>query len=104
MLGLIITGKVFSPQYLIWLMPFITVLDGPVASRGRRLFAAVCATTVLAAGCLNYLARTSVWVILPYNVRNVPIPAWLWLWLTFGPRDDRGDGDELIGRQKSLPA
>ncbi len=102
-LGLIITGKVFSPQYLIWLMPFITVLDGPVAPRGRRLFAAVCATTVLAAGCLNYLSRTSVWVILAFNVRNVLI-AWLWLWLTFGPRDDRADDDEFDRSNKSLPA
>jgi hypothetical protein len=84
-------------------MPFITVLDGPVASRGRRLFAAVCGTTVLAAGCLNYLSRTSVWVILAYNVRNVLI-AWLWLWLTFGPRDDRADDDDIAWSDKSKPA
>jgi hypothetical protein len=102
-LGLIITGKVFSPQYLIWLMPFIAVLDGPVASRSRRLFAAVCAATVLAAACLNFLSRTSAWVILAYNVRNVLI-VWLWLWLVFGPRGDWADNDDINWSGGSKPA
>ncbi len=100
-LGLIITGKVFSPQYLIWLMPYIAVLDGPVASRSRRLFAAVCAATVLAAACLNYVSRTSLWVILAYDVRNVLI-AWLWLWLVFGPRGDGSDHDDVDGRRSAV--
>ena len=100
MLGLIITGKVFSPQYLIWLMPYIAVLDGPVASRGRRLFAAVCAETLLAPAWLNFLSRTSLWVILAYNVRNVLIA--FWLWLVFGPRGDRADHEDVDGGRSAV--
>lgn len=83
-LAFIVTGKVFSPQYLIWLIPFMAALEAPVGRRGRRLFASVCASTLLAPSALNYLPRTSLWVILAYNARNVLI-VWLLILLVFGP-------------------
>ena len=93
-LAYIITGKVFSPQYLIWLMPFMAVVDGPIAPRVRRLFATVCALTLLAPASLRTLPRTSLWVILPYNARNVLIVG-LFLLLVFGPAAGRDDGGEI---------
>jgi hypothetical protein len=83
-LAFIVTGKVFSPQYLIWLIPFIAVLEGPVARRGCWLFAAGCVATLLAPGSTGYFPRTSIWVILAYNLKNVLFLALLIL-LTFGP-------------------
>ncbi len=82
-LAFIVTGKVFSPQYLIWMMPYIAVLHGPIAVRGRWLFIAVCAATLLAPSGLSSLPRTSLWVILAYNVRNVLI-VWLFVLLVWG--------------------
>lgn len=95
-LAYIVTGKVFSPQYLIWLIPFMAVLEGPIAARGRRLFAAVCAMTLLAPASLGWLPRTSLWVIVPYNARNALI-VWLLLLLVFGPSSGRSDDDRDIG-------
>jgi hypothetical protein len=91
-LALVVTGKAFSPQYLIWLLPYVAVLEGPVARRGRWLFAAVCAATVLAPAGARFLPRTSLWVILAYNLRNVLI-VWLFFVLVFGPSAGRIDGD-----------
>ena len=94
-LGFIVTGKVLSPQYLIWLMPYIAILEGPIAPRGRRLFAATCAATLLAPSGTNCLPRSSLWQILAYNARNVLILGLLIL-LVFGPAaraDDRVDDE-----------
>jgi hypothetical protein len=83
-LAFMVTAKVFSPQYLIWLIPFIAVLEGPIACRGCWLFAAGCAATLLAPATTNVFPRTSAWVILAYNIKNVLFLALLGL-LTFGP-------------------
>ncbi|MCA1686318.1 MAG: DUF2029 domain-containing protein [Planctomycetia bacterium] len=94
-LAFIVTGKVFSPQFLIWLIPFISVLEGSIAKRGRRVFAAGCLATLLAPSGTPYFPRTSYWIIVPYNVKNA-----LFLWLLYvlvcGPAADRAD-DELPG-------
>src|SRR5205823_4762693 len=83
-LAFIITGKVFSPQYLIWMIPFIAVLEEPVARRGCWIFAAGCAAPLLAPATTGFFPRTSLWVILAYNTKNVLFLALLVL-LTFGP-------------------
>jgi hypothetical protein len=82
-LAFIITGKVFSPQYLIWLLPFIVVLEGPVARRGFWLFAAGCAATLIAPAFTGWFTRTSAAVILAYNIKNAIFLALLVV-LTFG--------------------
>ena len=92
-LGFIVTGKVFSPQYLIWLIPFMASLEGPVARRSRWLFLVVCIFTLVAPSGLNYLPRTSLWVILAYNGRNVLI-VWLLVLLVFGPVSPRAHNDQ----------
>jgi hypothetical protein len=69
-LAFIITGKVFSPQYLIWLMPFIAVAEGPIARRACWLFGAGCAATLIAPALTARIPRTSGAIILAYNVKN----------------------------------
>jgi hypothetical protein len=96
-LAFIITGKVFSPQYLIWLIPFIAVLEGRVARPGCWIFAAGCVATLLAPGIAGFLPRTSAWVILAYNIKNA-LFLWLLVILTFGPRADLNEDDVLESR------
>ena len=98
-LAFIAAGKVFSPQFLIWLIPYLAVLAGPVARRARWLFVATCATTLLAPGLFRFVPRTSLWVILAYNGRNVLV-VWLLIWLVWGPlapRVDPAKADEAAG-------
>jgi hypothetical protein len=84
-LAFIVTGKVFSPQYLIWLLPFIAVLEGPIARPGFWFFAAGCAATLIAPALTGSFARTDIAVILAYNIKNALFLALLAI-LTFGPR------------------
>jgi hypothetical protein len=86
-LAFIITAKVFSPQYLIWLMPFVAVLDGRVARRGAWLFIAGCAATLIAPALTGSFSRTSLAVILAYNVKNALFLALLAV-LIFGRGED----------------
>ena len=46
-LASLVTAKVLSPQYLVWLFPFIVVLGGWTGSRARWLFLFACVTTAL---------------------------------------------------------
>ena len=47
LLAFIVTNKVLSPQYLIWLIPFIVTLQGRWAGQVRALFAVCCLLTTL---------------------------------------------------------
>ncbi len=91
-LAFIATGKVLSPQYLLWMMPYLAVLEGPAAPRCRRLFAAICAATLLAPSLLQVQSRTSLGVILAYNARNALV-GWLLILLVFAPAAGRADDD-----------
>ncbi len=84
-LAFIVTGKVFSPQYLIWLLPFIAVVEGRIARSASWLFAAGCAATLLAPALTGRFPRTSGAVILAYNVKNALFVALLAVFI-FGPR------------------
>lgn len=86
-LAVIITGKVFSTQFLIWLMPFIAALNPPVARRASWIFAAGCLTALLAPGLTGLFPRTGTWVILAYNVKNA-LFVWLFTVLILGPTTD----------------
>jgi hypothetical protein len=46
-LAVTIFGKVLSPQYLIWMIPFVTTLEGASGHRGRWLFLLSCIATTL---------------------------------------------------------
>ena len=47
LLAFVVTNKVLSPQYLIWLIPFVVTLQGRWAGRVRGLFAVCCVLTTL---------------------------------------------------------
>ncbi len=46
-LAFIVFGKVLSPQYMIWLFPFVAVLGGRTGSVARKIFLMVCVTTAM---------------------------------------------------------
>ncbi len=46
-LAFIVFGKVLSPQYMIWLFPFVAVLGGRTGSVARKIFPMVCMTTAM---------------------------------------------------------
>lgn len=83
-LAFIVTGKVFSPQYLIWLLPFLAMLEGPIARRAYWIFVAGCAATLIAPATPGWYPRTSAIVVMAYNVKNALFLALL-LILTLGP-------------------
>lgn len=85
LLAFAIMGKVLSPQYLIWLIPFFAAIDGPVGRWGRPLFALGCLLTTLIYPVLfKSLLASSGGAILLLNARNAVLLALLGL-LAFGP-------------------
>jgi hypothetical protein len=88
-LASLVTSKVLSPQYLVWLFPFIVVLCGWTGSRARWLFLFVCLTTALiypGPAFAQLLDHQGVAIFL-LNLRNVLLLA-LWALLLFGPRTE----------------
>lgn len=84
LLAFSILGKVLSPQYLIWLIPFIAVLGGPTGRYGRPIFALSCLLTTLTYPVFfGRLLRLELGSIIMLNVRNVLLLTLLAL-LTFG--------------------
>jgi hypothetical protein len=86
-LAFLVTGKVLSPQYLIWLIPFIAVLEGRTGWWARRIFLAcgLATSAVFPWGWIGLIRFDPVAVGL-LNVRNGLLLA-LWLLLLFGPKD-----------------
>jgi hypothetical protein len=85
-LAFIITGKVLSPQYLIWLFPFLAVLDGRTGRLARQIFLLACLTTAMlypGPGFVMVLDH-QVGAILLLNLRN-GLLAWLLGVLSSGP-------------------
>jgi hypothetical protein len=86
-LASLVTSKVLSPQYLVWLFPFIVVLDGWTGTRARWLFLFCCLITALIypgpafAQLLDHQG-TAIFLL---NLRNLLLLAILVL-LLFGPR------------------
>jgi hypothetical protein len=79
-------GKVLSPQYLIWIFPFVAVLGGWTGDRARWLLLFCCITTALiypGPGFAQLLEQQSM-AILIMNLRNILLLGLLGL-LVFGP-------------------
>jgi hypothetical protein len=73
----ILTGKVFSPQYWIWPLPFVAAASGRGAAAARWLFLAGLAATLAAQGLMATRGRTDLLVLLTYNLRNGVVVALL---------------------------
>jgi hypothetical protein len=85
-LASMITAKVLSPQYLVWLFPFVAVLGGWTGSRARWLLLFACVTTSLiypGPAFAQLLDHQGVAIFL-LNLRNALLLALLAL-LLFGP-------------------
>ena len=91
-LAFIITGKVLSPQYLVWLFPFVVTLPGCTWNRVRWLFLSCCVlTTILYPGpgyALVYFH--DLLGILILNLRNIMLLILLMM-LVWVPSSERAD-------------
>ncbi len=85
-LATLVTSKVLSPQYLVWLFPFVVVLGGWTGRRARWLFLFVCLTTALIypGPAFAQIREHQGSAIFLLNLRNLLILALLSL-LLFGP-------------------
>jgi len=95
-LAFIITGKVLSPQYLIWLFPFLAVLEGRTGRLARRVFLLGCGATALiypGPGFVMVLAHQA-GAILLLNLRNALLVSLLGV-LLFGPPAEEARGLKL---------
>jgi hypothetical protein len=89
-LAFISTGKVLSPQYLIWLFPFSAVLDGRIGRLARQIFLLACLTTAMlypGPGFVMVLDHQA-GAILLLNLRN-GLLIWLLGLLSFGPPSNK---------------
>jgi hypothetical protein len=83
-LAFLATGKVGSPQYLILLMPFIAVLEGPTGRRARWIFLACCLlTTAICPWSWKALLSFRWWAVSIVLLKNLLLLALLAL-LLFG--------------------
>jgi hypothetical protein len=90
-LAFIVFGKVLSPQYLIWLFPFLAVLNGQTGSAARKIFVLICLTTAMfypGPGFAMVLEHQAGPILL-LNLRNVLL-VWLLGLLLFGASEDVG--------------
>jgi hypothetical protein len=84
-LAFIVFGKVLSPQYLIWLLPFLAVISLPMGTWVRLGFlGACCATTLVYPWGMDRLPAFHPLAIAALNGRNALLLL-LWLFLIFGP-------------------
>jgi hypothetical protein len=64
-------GKVLSPQYLIWALPFVAVLPRSYGRTTRLMFLCCCAlTTLIFPWAFDRLLRQAFWAVVVLNVRN----------------------------------
>jgi hypothetical protein len=91
-LASMITAKVLSPQYLVWLFPFIVVLGGWTGSRARWLFLFACLTTAIIypGPAFALLLDHQPLAIFLLNLRNVLLLALLVL-LLCGPAAEESE-------------
>jgi hypothetical protein len=65
------TGKVLSPQYLLWVLPFVVVVEGRTGRVGRWLFLFACVLTMLLCPWgFRALVRLSPVMLAILNLRN----------------------------------
>jgi hypothetical protein len=90
-LAFVVCGKVLSPQYLIWLVPFVTVLQGWTGQAARVIFLLACAaTTFVYPLAIAHLLAFESGTIAVLNLRNLMLVA-LFLLLLFGPGGHQGE-------------
>jgi hypothetical protein len=90
-LGLMVAGKVLSPQYLIWPIPFIAALEGRTGRWARPAFLACClATSAVFPWAWMGLIQFDPRAVGLLNARNALL-LMLWGLLLFGPAEVRSE-------------
>jgi hypothetical protein len=89
-LAFILFCKVLSPQYMIWLFPFIAVLEGRAGSVARQIFLLGCITTAMFYPGPGYgmMLEHRAGAILLLNFRNALL-LWLFAALLYHPSAER---------------
>ena len=84
-LAFIAFGKVLSPQYLLWLLPFVACLEGRMGVWSRAVFLLSCLlTTFLYPGAFHWLLGFRSWAVGSLNYRNALLIG-LWVYWTWAP-------------------
>ena len=88
-LALVVTSKVLSPQFLIWLFPFVVVLGGRAGWLARRLFLLTCLSTAMIypGPVFEHLLLHQAGAMIVLNTRNLLLVG-LTAYLVFGPHDE----------------
>ena len=69
-LGFMLASKVGSPQYLIWLMPFMPVLEGRSGRFARPIFASCCLCSALGSAAARSLGHLHLLTVLAIALKN----------------------------------
>ncbi len=87
-LGFVLGGKVFSPQYLLWVLPFVLAVAGRTGSWSRRLTLLACGLTFLVYPW-SFIGLTLFHplALALLAARNLTLIA-LYLTLLYGPEDE----------------
>jgi hypothetical protein len=96
-LAFMISGKVLSPQFLTWLIPFLTVLDGKTGRLSRSIFLQACILTTLIYPLIVLrfiLDEHTLWGVLVLNYRNGLLLGLLVL-LLFGKRTESETSEQV---------
>jgi glycosyl transferase family 87 len=90
-LAFIVFGKVLSPQYMIWLFPFMAVLGGRTGSVARQIFLMVCVTTAMIypGPGFSMVLDHQAGAMLLLNLRN-GLLLWLLAMLIYCPAEELG--------------
>jgi hypothetical protein len=91
-LAFMVTGKVLSPQFLTWLIPFVTVVGGAIGRRARWIYLLACVATTLIyplIGLRLILEYNHLGGMILLNYRNVLLLGLLFL-LVFGKDSEIG--------------
>jgi hypothetical protein len=87
-LAFVAFGKVLSPQYLLWLLPFVACLDDRMGVWSRSVFLLACViTTFLYPMAFHWLLGFRGWAIGLLNYRNALLVG-LWVYWTFAPIEE----------------
>ncbi|MBX6316144.1 MAG: hypothetical protein IRY99_25020, partial [Isosphaeraceae bacterium] len=80
-LAFIVTGKVLSPQYVMWVLPLVAVIEGRTGRKARWLYLVVClATTAVYPWSFMGLMHLEPLAAVILNLRNALLVALL-MWL-----------------------
>jgi hypothetical protein len=85
LLAFLVAGKVFSPQFMIWLIPFLAALESPKGTTARVVFLACCfLTTAIFPNRFGALTEFRTEPVLLLLARNLGM---IWLFATLIARD-----------------